>query len=374
MAAHQIFMPVHRETVETWGESWTQPEHIVSNGPFRLEEWKPYNVLVAVRDPMYWDAATVKLDRLTFYPTDEQTTMMNLYKAGEVDATYNHTVPVSWLDVIRPMRDYMDAPETAIDYYIFNTTRPPMDDVRVRKAFNAAIDKNALAEYRRVTKPLTAFTPEGIYPTYPQPKGDPFDPARARQLLVEAGYGDAAGNFDPSGFPVQEVELLYNTSDSNRQVAEFVQAQWRQNLGLTVPLRNMEWRTYLDTRHRLDYRGFARAGWVGDYMDPYTFLSLFAAVQGNNDSGWFDPKYVDMLNRANRELDPARRYELLAEAEAFLLEVQPIIPLLTNATNWLKKPYVKGMYPNPGTLHPWKFVYIEHDPDKWDLGMPALTD
>jgi oligopeptide transport system substrate-binding protein len=225
-----------------------------------------------------------------------------------------------------------------------------------------------------VTKPLTAFTPEGLYPNYPQPAGDSFDSARARQLLAEAGYRDAAGNYDPSTFPIQEVELLYNTSEGNRQVAEFVQAQWRQNLGVTVPLRNMEWRTYLDTRHRMDYRGIARAGWVGDYMDPYTFLSLFATIEGNNDSGWFDPKYLDLLTRANRELDHQRRYELLAEAEAFLLEAQPVIPLTTQATNWMKKPYVKGMYPNPGTLHPWKFVYIEHDPEKWDRGMPSLTD
>ena len=150
-----------------------------------------------------------------------------------------------------------------------------MDDVRVRKAFNAAIDKAALAEFRRVTKPLTAFTPEGIYPGYPQPGGDPFDAERAKQLLAEAGYADADGNYDPETFPIGEVELTYNTSEANRQVAEFVQAQWKQNLGLTVPLKNMEWKTFLVTRAELDYKGIGRAGWVGDYMDPYSFLNLF---------------------------------------------------------------------------------------------------
>jgi oligopeptide transport system substrate-binding protein len=374
MLSHQIFMPVHRATIERHAEAWTRPSAIVTNGPFKLEIWEPYNRLDVVRDPLYWDAEAVRLERITFYPMDEQTTMMNLYKAGEVDAVLNHTVPVSWLDVIRPMRDYMDAPENAIEYYMFNTTRPPMDDVRVRKAFNAAINKVALSEYRRVTKPLTAFTPEGIFPGYPQPAGDAFDPAHARQLLADAGYADEAGNFVPSKFPISEIELLYNTAESNRQVAEFVQAQWKQHLGLTVPLRNMEWRTYLDARSRLEYKGFARAGWVGDYMDPYTFLSLFSTLHGNNGSGWWDPKFVEMLNRANREVDPARRYALLAEAETFILDVQPVIPLTTNATNWMKKPYVKGMYPNAGTLHPWKFVYIEHDPAKWDRGIPPLTD
>jgi oligopeptide transport system substrate-binding protein len=373
MLAHQVFMPVHRRTLETHGDAWTRPANIVTNGPFKVETWQPYDKLILVRDPMYWDARVVRLDRITFYPMEEATTIMNLYKAGAIDAFLNHSVPISWLDVIRPKLDYMNTPENAIEYYMFNTTRPPMDDVRVRKAFNAAIDKAALAEYRRITKPLTAFTPEGIFQGYPQPKGDPFDPERARRLLAEAGYGDAAGAFDPARFPVNEIELLYNTSESNRQVAEFVQAQWKQHLGLTVPLRNMEWMTYLDARSRMEYKGFARAGWVGDYMDPYTFLSLLLLPGGNNGTGWWDKKFVGMLNEANHELDPMRRYELLAKAEAYMLEAQPVIPLQTPATNWMKKPYVKGMYPNAGTLHPWKFVYIEHDPSKWDRGIPTLT-
>ncbi len=173
-------------------------------------------------------------------------------------------------------------------------------------------------------------------------------------------------------FPLRDVELTYNTTESNRQVAEFVQAQWKQNLGLTIPLKNMEWKTFLATRAALDYKGISRAGWVGDYMDPYTFLALFSTVAGDNGTGWFDPKYAAMLEAANRELDPQKRYEMLAEAEKMLLDVQPVLPLTTQATNWMKKPYVKGMYPNPLTLHAWKFVYIEHDPAKWSTDPPVV--
>ena len=376
MMAHQFFRPVHKATVEQYGVHWTRPENIVTSGSHRLKEWRPFDRIVVERNPLYWDAATVRLDEIRFYPIDEQTTMMNLYKAGEVDAIYNHTVPASWLPIIRKMKDYMDAPENTIEYYAINTTKPPMDDVRVRKAFNMAIDKEALARFRVVVKPLTAFTPEGIFPGYPQPRGDGFDVARARELLAEAGFRDGSGNYDASRFPVSDVEILYNTLESNRQVAEFVQAQWKQNLGITVPLRNMEFRTFLGERSNLAFKGIARAGWVGDYMDPYTFLELFAAPSpgSNNDTGWFDPKYVRMLEEANRTLDQQRRYALLAKAEAYMLEVQPIIPLMTRATDWMKKPYVKGLYPNPSTLHAWKFVYIEHDPAKWDYGVPALAD
>jgi oligopeptide transport system substrate-binding protein len=366
LVAHQFFRPVPRRAVEAHGEAWTRPGNMISSGAFILRTWKPYDEIVVVRNPMYWDAATVKLDEIAFYPLEEQTTMMNLYKAGQVDATYNHTVPTGWVDSIRHFKDYMNAPELALDYYVFNTTRPPFNDVRVRKAFNMAVDKVALAHYMRVTKPSTSFVPEGIFPGYPRPEGDPFDPVRARALLAEAGFKDASGQFDPARFPIKEVEITYNTAERNKNVAEFIQAQWKQHLKLTVPLKNIEWRTFLSLRESLQYRGVARAGWIGDYLDPYTFLDLFATPTGNNSTGWFDPEYARVLREANRETDPAARYAALARAEKMLLDVQPVMPLSTNATNFVKKPYVKGLYPNPLTLHAWKFVYIEHDPSRWD--------
>ncbi len=365
MIPHHFFRAVPRRSIERYREEWTQPGKIITSGPFKLQTWEPYHEIVVVRDPLYWDAAQVRLAQIAFYPSEELTTMMNLYKAGEVDALANHSVPAAWLDAIRPLKDYMDAPEMAIQYYLINVTKPPMNDRRVRKAFNMAIDKQALSAWRRVTKPLTAFTPEGIFPGYPQPQGDAFNPPRAQQLLAEAGYRDQAGNFDPATFPVDQVELSYNTLESNRQIAEFIQAQWKQHLRITVPLRNMEFRTFLAARAKLEYRGFSRSGFAGDYIDPFTFLNLFSTPGSDNGTGWWDPKYVAMLDEANHTLDQQKRYELLARAEAFLLDEQPVIPLYTNATNWVKKPYVKGLYPNPGTLHAWKFVYIEHDAAKW---------
>src|SRR5687768_3389858 len=365
LVAHQFFRPVYRKAVETYGQAWTQPQHIVTSGAFTLKTWKPYDKLVFVKNPQYWDAANVRLEQITFYPMEDATTMMNLYKAGEIDALYNHVPPASWIDHLRRTVDHMDRPECAIDYYMLNTLKPPMDDVRVRKAFNMSIDKAGLAAYQRTIKPLTAFSPEGIFPGYPQPVGDPFDPIRAKQLLADAGYRDANGQFDPNKFPIGEVELTYNTNDRNRHIAEYVQSQWKQNLGLTVPLKNMEWKTFLDYRAKLEYKGVARTGWVGDYMDPYTFLDLFSTKTGDNGTGWSPPEFVAAINAANREQNPQKRYELLAKAEKMLLDAQPVIPLATSSTNWMKKPYVKGMYPNPVTMHAWKFVYIEHDPAKW---------
>ncbi|HEX6730652.1 MAG TPA: peptide ABC transporter substrate-binding protein [Pyrinomonadaceae bacterium] len=375
LLAHQVFRLVPRKAIEQYGNRWTEPAHIVTCGPFKVRSWRPYDKLVVERDPMYWDGARVQLDEIHFFPMNDNPTIMNLYKVGEIDAVLNHTVPNAWLEVVRTKKDYMDAPEAAIDFIQINVTQPPMTDVRVRKAFNHAIDKNAWAAWRKIVKPLTAFTPEGIFQGYPQPKGDQFDPERARQLLGEAGYPviKKDGGYSCPSFPVNQVEYIYNTQESNKIMAEWMQAQWKQNLGITVPLRNMEFRTFLRARASLEYKGFARSGWSADYMDPFTFLSLFY-TGGESGTGWLDPKYVAMLDEANRTLDQTKRYELLAKAEKYMLDLQPVIPIDTAAVNWVKKPYVKGMYPNPGGLFAWKYVYIERDQAKWDYGTPSLAE
>ncbi|HEX7296943.1 MAG TPA: peptide ABC transporter substrate-binding protein, partial [Pyrinomonadaceae bacterium] len=373
---HQVFRVVPRKAIEQYGNRWTEPEHIITSGPFKVKSWRPYDKLVVERDPMYWDAANVKLDEIHFYPMADNPTIMNLYKVGEIDAVLNHTVPNAWLDVVRTKKDYMDAAEAAIDYLQINVTKPPMTDVRVRKAFNYAIDKNAWAAWRKIVKPLTAFTPEGIFPGYPQPKGDQFDPERARQLLGEAGFPVIKkddGSYSCPSFPISEVEYIYNTQESNKAMAEWMQAQWKQNLGITVPLRNMEWKTFLNARAKLEYKGFSRGAWSADYMDPFTFLSLFY-TGGESGTGWLDPKYVAMVDDANRMLEPQKRYNMLAQAEKYMLDAQPVIPIDTAAVNWVKKPYVKGMYPNPGGLYAWKYVYIERDQQKWDYATPSLTE
>lgn len=376
LVQHQFFRVLHEKTVEKYGIDWTKPGNIVCSGTHMLAEHKPYNQLVVVKNPYYWDADKVHLDKIVFYPLDDQTTMMNLYKSGEVDATYNHTVPASWLKAgVREARDYMDAPENGSVYWQINTTAPPLNDKRVRKAFAMAIDRDALEKFRVVSKANNVFVPSGILHGYESPKGYDFDVEGAKKLLAEAGYKDGSGKFDASKFPANTAEVIYNTSESNRQVAEFVQAQWKQNLGITIGLRAIEWKTFVSTRAKLEYKGFAGgAGWSGDYMDPYTYLGLFATEGGDNGTGWYDTKFVEMLNTANREPDQAKRYALLSKAEAYLLDEAPIIPLTKPATSWMKKPYVKGMYPNPATLHAWKFVYIEHDRSKWDQSMPDMTN
>ena len=395
LLTHQFFAVLHRPSIEQHGKDWIKPPNIVTSGAYKVDEWKPYDELTIVKDPNYWDAENIKLDAIKFYPMDEQTTMMNIYKAGRVDALYNHTVPAAWNEYIRQFKDeYLLHPEMSIEYYTFSVNKPPVDKVEVRKAFALAIDRVALEKYRKTVKRLVNFTPEGIFPEYEKARqrvysellkkeGIPeqqwqdrmFDPARACELMKEAGYtvqpGDG-GKCRVTDFPASEMTISYNTAESNKQVAEFVQAQWKQNLGLEIQIKNMEWKTYLPYRSKIEYTGAARAGWVGDYVDPFTFLSQFYTKQNDSSTGWWNAKYDEMLERANNTADPTERFEILAEAEFLMLQDQPVIPLATSGTSWMKKPYIKGMYPNPGTMHPWKFIYIERDPNFWDQNVDGL--
>jgi ABC-type oligopeptide transport system substrate-binding subunit len=394
LVPHQFFRVVHRGSIEKHGKDWTKPKNMVTSGAFKLVEHKPYDRIVVEKDPNYWDAANVRLDRIEFYPLEEATTMMNLYKANQAYAVYNHVPPAAWNEYIKEYKDeYLNFPEVAIEYYTFNVKKAPTDNPKIRQAFALAVDREALSKFRKTTKPLFNFAPEGILTKYDEARNKVFaeelkankisaedwgkrmfDDEQARRILTEAGYPvikDGNGWSCPT-FPVDKISVTYNTAESNKAVAEFMQAQWKQNLGITVPLKNMEWKTFLPTRKVLDYQGMARAGWVGDYMDPYTFLSLFYRDPNDSSTGWHDPKFDKMLDDANKEGDPTKRLEMLAKAEFFLLQNQPILPLQTQATNWIKKPFIKGLYPNPGTLHAWKFVYIERDPAKWDANVDNI--
>ncbi len=325
LVQHQFFRVIPEKIVEQWGVNWTKPEHIVTSGSHMLLEHKPYNQIVVGKNPHYWDAANVRLEKIYFYPLEDNTTMMNLYKAGEVDAAYNHTVPASWLKSgVRKVKDYMDAPENVSEFWVINTRKPPMNDVRVRKAFNMSIDKAALADVPRRRQAELLARPLRHLPRLPAARrATSSTPQRAKQLLAEAGYGDASGKFDPSKFPVAEVEINYNTNESNRQIAEFVQAQWKQNLGLTIALKNMEWKTFLPMRSKLEYKGFARAGWVGDYMDPYTFLDALHDDGGRRQRHRLvRPEVRRDAQRGQPRAGPRRSgMALLAKAEALLLEV-----------------------------------------------------
>ncbi|MBA2338916.1 MAG: peptide ABC transporter substrate-binding protein [Pyrinomonadaceae bacterium] len=355
MLTHQFFRSVPRQAIEKYGDTlWTKPGHIVTSGAFKLAEWIPYDGVAVERNTSFWDNVNTKLDRIIFLTVEEATTMMNLYKAGEADAIGTNYVPAPWRNQLKETkRDYIYGPYVTIEFLAIKTTMPPLNDLRVRRALSMAINRQILADRSPGQLPLTGFTPpmEG----YEGVKGTDFNPQEARRLLAEAGF--------PNGRGFPKIEILYNTLESNKQLYEIVQQMLKTNLNIPVELTNQEFRVYLDnTRNdRLNFKGLARRGWVGDYLDPNTFFELMTSGSTNNGTGWSDPKYDRMLMEANAAVDPSVRAAKLREVESYMIAQQPVIPLFVKAIAVMRKPYVKNFESNLLDQHNWRGVYINHN-------------
>ncbi len=354
--AESVFRPVPQQMVEKFGKDWTKPENIVSSGAFKLAEWTAKKQIVVERNPQFWDNANTKLEKIIFLSTQinsagefEPTDPLELYKNGEIDASLRVSSRNDKSSLTK--KDYLSAKWNSIEFITVNTTVKPFDNTRVRRALSLAIDRERLKEKGLSNYPTTSFTPE--IKGYENAKGTGYNPVEARRLLAEAGFPGG------SGFP--EIEYIYNTNERNRDLVQFVQEQWQKELGVKVKLVNMEFKDFLKKRNALDYKGVARDGWIGDFLDPYTFLRLPVLEKNGNGTGWIDKKYVEMIEKSNLETDETKRYRMLHEAEKYLLEQQPIIPLYVGVSGILCKPYVKNLLPNPLRQINWREVYIDQN-------------
>ncbi|HYY55966.1 MAG TPA: peptide ABC transporter substrate-binding protein [Pyrinomonadaceae bacterium] len=352
---HQFFRPVPRQAIEKYGDAlWVKQGNIVTSGAFKLTEWSPYEKIVVERNPLFWDNANTKLDKIIFPSVEELTTGMNMYKAGEVDATQSNEVPPPWRNQIKETKkDYVFGPYLQIEYVAMKTSMKPLDDLRVRKAFSMAINRQILADQAPGRLPLTGFTPrmEG----YENAEGTGYNPDEARRLLAEAGF--------PGGKGFPEIEIVYNTAESTKQTMEFVQSMLKRELGIKVELTNQEWRVYLDNTRsdKMKFNGLSRRAWIGDYVDPNTFLDLMTSASTNNGTGWKDKKYDAMLLAANAETDAPKRMKMLKEAEGYMLSQQPVIPLFIGPSSLMRKPYVRNLEANLLDQHDWRQVWIDHN-------------
>ena len=357
MTANLPLFPVHQPCVETYGTpDWTRPEHIVSNGAFRLRARRIRDRIRLVKSDTYWDRDNVYLKVIDALAVESQTTALNLYLTGAVD----------WIDVTPPtvMREFLKpgapprddlnpAPRLGTYYYMLNTQRPPLTDVRVRRALSMAINRAEITTKILGAGQLPAYSlvPPGL-PEYTAPKCPPEDPNRARQLLAEAGFPDG------QGFP--RLEIHFNTNEAHRDVAELIRKQWQRELGIIVTARNEEWGSYLNTQRQMEYM-VSRRAWIGDYLDPNTFLDMFVTGGENNKTGFGDPTYDAAIVEAGSELDPQRRWQLLQDAEQILLDEQPIIPIYFYVSSNLVAPYVYGFYNNLQDFHPLRALRIDRD-------------
>lgn len=370
LMAFYTMYPVNRPCIETHGvPAWTHAEHLVSSGPFLLKFRRIRDRIRLVKNPRYRDAERVSLDTVDALAVDNPTTGLNLYLDGQAD--WVTTVPAPVISLVQKRPDFVSAPMLSTYFYRFNTNRPPLDDVRVRRALNLAIDKRQICEsiLRAGQVPARALVPPGL-PGYPPklaedqlPLCGEYDVAGAQRLMAEAGY--------PGGKGFPHVEVLFNTSEGHRTIAEFIQSEWKKNLGINAGAKNQEWGVYLNSVHQQQYM-IARAGWVGDYPDPNTFLDMFVTDGANNETGWSHAEYDALIQRAKKIDDPAERMAALAEAETILMQELPIIPLYFSVSVNMVNPKVEGFHPNIQDLHPLHFLKIKPLPSNEAGGVAKL--
>ena len=345
MQIHYSWFPVLQSNIEQFGKiddrisKWTRAGNMVSNGPFKLVEWTPDQLIRAERNEYYWNAANVKLDAVEFYPTKNMLTEERSFKSGRV-----HTIETLLATKIQTYRKKNPSvlriePFIGTYFYRFNVTRPPLDNPLVRRALSMAIDRQSISEnvMYGAASPAVALTPPNLAGYTAQARVD-SSIEEARRLLAEAGY--------PNGQGMRPIEILFNESEDHERIAEAIQDMWKKNLNVQVVTNKQEWKVYLDTMNTLGY-DVVRSAWIADYLDPMNYMECFVTDGGNNRTGWSSKPYDSLVEQARYCVDPVQRYDLLQQAEAILLDESPIAPIYTYKLKYLVSPEVQGYDANP---------------------------
>lgn len=356
MLAHPSLVPLDKVLISRYGDKWTKPEHMVTSGPYKLSQWVVNERIVAERNPRYWDNAHTVINKVTYLPISSETADVNRYKAGEIDIVY--TVPINqFAQLKKTMGDQLDvSPQLATYYYEFNTTRPPFNDSRVRRALNMALDKDIIAEkvLGQGQRPAWLISQPDIggvelhnpeYANWPRDKRI----AEAKKLLSEAGYNES----HPLVF-----NLLYNTSESHQRIAIAASSMWKKNLGVEAKLQNQEWKTMLDTMHTHNFDA-VRYAWIADYDDAATFLNNFRTGDSENTSQYSNPAYDEALRNAAKASDTIARGKFYQQAEDLLGQDVPAIPVYHYVRTHLVKPWVGGFTPDKLGYYYSKDMYIK---------------
>ena len=340
LLVHSSVSPVPRAAVEKFGEKWTQPANIVTNGAYKLKDWVVNERIVLERNTNYWDNAKTVINQVTYLPISSEVTDVNRYRSGEIDMTYNN-MPIELFQKLKkeiPNEVHVD-PYLCTYYYEINNQKAPFNDVRVRTALKLALDRDIIVNKvkNQGDLPAYSFTPpytdgaklvEPEWFKWSQEKRN----EEAKKLLAEAGYtAEKPLTFD----------LLYNTSDLHKKLAIAAASIWKKNLGANVKLENQEWKTFLDTRHQGNY-DVSRAGWCADYNEPTSFLNMVLSDSSNNTVHYKSLAFDKLIADTLKVTDEAQRSELYSKAEQQLDKDSAIVPVYYYVNARLVKPWVGG--------------------------------
>ena len=359
LTAFYTLMPLNKKVVREHSEWYKTVENYSGNGPFKLGKWEHKQKITLVKNPLYWDAQNVHLEKLEIYLLEDDNTAYTMYKTGRLD--FVERTPAQEIAAKRSEPDFHIFPDLATEFYRFNVNRKPLDNPKVRKALAMAIDREGIVNHitQAGEKPAYAYIPFGFVDDtgsgdFREKGGNSYfseDIAEARKLLAEAGY--------PGGQDFPELYLQFNGGDRNRLIAEAVQEMWRKNLGIEIMLAPKEWQIYLKDQAEMNY-DISRSGWGPDYLDPMTFMDLFVSEGGNNNTGWSSPDYDSLIAKANSSGDNAVRLMAMHEAEEILMKEMPIMPIYFYVNDNLIKENIKDVIIPPfGTYADFKNAYVE---------------
>ncbi len=333
--------PQRQDIIERYGNSWTEPGHLISNGPFVLKQWQHEYKIELVANPLYF-AGIPKLRKIKMFMIPEQSTAFALYENNQLDFIDNRSFPTSEIEQYRKedrhCPQYHEISLLRVNYLGFNVEKAPFDKVKVRRAISLAIDRQRLCRIlRHGEKPISYLIPQPLLGFSPFNENT-FNPPLARKLLAQGGYPDG------KNFPA--TYLLYPHREDTRLLVEAIQDELKRNLNIHVDLVNQEWQVYLQTL-RNNTPPVYRSAWGADYPDPETFMNLFTTHNGNNNTHWASNTYDQMVSEAACETNAVKRAKLYRQADHSLCEQSvPIVPLNTAAQNILVKPWIHGIEPN----------------------------
>ena len=349
LLTHYTSFPIPKHKVDELGDDWVKPGNIVGNGAYTVVEWVPNSQVRMAKNENFWDAENVAIDEVIYYPTEERNTGTKQFRAGEVDVQYDFaSEQIDFLKENLPEATHL-SPELAAYYYVFNTKRPPFDDVRVRKALAMAVERDAITEKILRTGEIPAYNlvppKAGTYGEPPQvdwadvPYQERVEQAKA--LLAEAGFGPE----NPLKFT-----LRYNTSENHKKIAIAIAAMWKQ-IGVDAELFNTEVKVHYNDLQSHDFQ-VARAGWVADYNDPENFLSLLRTSTGPMNYGQYEnPEFDRLMAESDATTDSKARNELMRQAETLMLADMPVIPIYHYVSKNLVSPRVQGWVDNTKNKH-----------------------
>ena len=356
LTAFHCYYAVPKKLVEANPETWAaDADGMICSGPFKITKWIHSSEIDMVKNDKYWDADKVKLTHMEFPISDSQATRLTLVESNQANMTVEP--PPADQTRLEEMGLYKIAPYLGIYYYVFNVTTPPFDDVRVRKAFTLAIQRQQLMEniVRGQKQAAYAWVPPDLLDPatgrdFREEGGSLIseDSVQAKALLASAGYGVE--------HPLPPVTLLFNTNEMHKAVAEAMQAMWKDTLGVNVTLMNQESKVFMSTRAKGDYQ-IARASWIADYLDPMSFMEVFSDEA--NDAQYHNPAYNALINEAKQTMDQNVRMRAMHEAEKILFDDCVIIPIYYTTQPYVVQPYVKGYHWSPLGLVDFKEAYIE---------------